>query len=131
MKRGVYMKIDSILAALLVAIDSSYKQFFLLDGSIIVELLKALYGCVESAKLWYDLLSSTHLAEGFIINPLDPCIFNKIVDGIQITVVIYFDDLFISSLNKSAIDSLELLLGEKFIDITVIDGLSHSYLGMT
>jgi hypothetical protein len=131
MKRGVYMKIDPILAALLVAIDSSYKQFLLPDGSIIVELLKALYGCVESAKLWYDLLSSTLLADGFIINPLDPCIFNKMVDGLQITVVIYVDDLFISSLNKSAIDSLELLLRDKFIDITVRDGLSHSYLGMT
>ena len=125
------MKIDPTLASIFIAIDSSYERFLLPDGSIIVELLKALYGCVESAKLWYDLLSSTLLADGFIVNPLDPCIFNKIVDGLQITVVVYVDDIFISSLNKSAIDSLEFLLREKFIDITIRDGLIHSYLGMT
>jgi hypothetical protein len=52
------MHIDPTLAAILVAIDPMYLDFLRDDGSIIVELLKALYGCVESANLWYTLLSS-------------------------------------------------------------------------
>jgi hypothetical protein len=131
MRRGVFMHIDPTLAAILVAIDPIYLDFLRDDGSIIVELLKALYGCVESANLWYTLLSSTLVKDGFIMNPLDHCIFNKLVDGIQITVVIYVDDLFISSKSLSAISSLEALLLAKFTDITINDGLIHSYLGMT
>jgi hypothetical protein len=87
MRRGVFMHIDPTLAAILVAVDPMYLDFLRDDGYIIVKLLKALHGCVESANLWYILLSSTLVKNGFIMNPLDNCIFNKLVDGIQITVI--------------------------------------------
>jgi hypothetical protein len=125
------MKIDPTLTALLVVIDPSYKEFLLPDGSMIVELLKALYGCVESANLWYNLLSSILIDDGFIANPLDACIFNKLANGFQITVAIYVDDLFISCKDLDVIIALEALLKDKFTDITIRDGLVHSYLGMT
>jgi hypothetical protein len=131
MRAGVYMHIDHTLAAILVIIDPSYKDYLRDDGSLIVELLKALYGCVESANLWYKLLSSILIADGYIANPLDPCIYNKFVNSLQITVVIYVDDLFVSSNSLEAITSLEVLLKNKFTDITIRDGLVHSYLGMT
>jgi hypothetical protein len=48
------------------------------DGSAVVKLLKALYGCRESAKLWYQHLRNTLESLGFKVNPYDICVFNKI-----------------------------------------------------
>ena len=42
-----------------------------------LHLLKDLYGCMESALLWYDLYSKTLKAQGFLINPYDRCIANS------------------------------------------------------
>jgi hypothetical protein len=39
---------------MLIEIDASYKQFVEADGSMVVQLDKALYGCVEAAALWYS-----------------------------------------------------------------------------
>ncbi len=45
-------------------------------GTVVVELDKALHGCVESAALWYDDLKKTIQRDGFDENPYDRCIFN-------------------------------------------------------
>ena len=42
-----------------------------------VRLKKALYGCVQSALLWYRTLSNTLKNQGFVMNPYDPCVANK------------------------------------------------------
>jgi hypothetical protein len=34
-----------------------------------VELLKALYGCIKSAVLWYKLFTGTLKGMGFVLNP--------------------------------------------------------------
>ena len=41
-----------------------------------VQLIKALYGCIQSAMLWWKLLTSTLIKEGFTVNPFDQCIAN-------------------------------------------------------
>ena len=53
------------MSAILVKIKPEYKSFLCDDGSMIVRLDKALYGCVESAKLWYDELCGTLLDLGY------------------------------------------------------------------
>ena len=129
--REILMELDSISAALLIEIDPSYQQYLRDNGTMVVMLNKALYGCVESSKLWYNLISSTLTASGFIINPIDPCILNKSINEIQCTIVIYVDDLFITCEDLSMIEDVEKILIDKFKDIAVHDGKIHSYLGMT
>ena len=58
--------------------------------------LQAIYGCIESALLWYNLFKSTLEGMGFTINPYDRCVANKIVNGHQCTVVWYVDDAKVS-----------------------------------
>ena len=53
-EREVLMRLDDKMAMILVKIRPEYEKFPNEDGSMIVQLDKALYGCVESAKLWYD-----------------------------------------------------------------------------
>ena len=72
------MEIDRTLSDCLMNIDPEYYRSFLRgDGTMVVELQKALYGCVESSKLWYDLLTSTLIVDGYAQNPVDNCVFNK------------------------------------------------------
>jgi hypothetical protein len=40
-------------------------------------LQKELYGCIESAKLFYDHVSKMLMDFGFVRNPYDVCVFNK------------------------------------------------------
>jgi hypothetical protein len=61
-----------------------------------MEVLQAIYGCIESALRWYELYSSTLEKEGFKINPYDRCVANKTINGKQCTIVWYVDDNKIS-----------------------------------
>ncbi len=46
-----------------------------------LRLQKVLYGMMLSALLFYQKLVLELKSMGFVINPYDPCIANKIVDG--------------------------------------------------
>jgi hypothetical protein len=47
----VFMRINKYLTNVLTSLDSSYKKFVNANGTCVVKLKKALYSCVESAKL--------------------------------------------------------------------------------
>jgi hypothetical protein len=72
----VHMRLDSMMTELLLKINPSYALFLEPRGTVVVELDKALHGCVESATLWYDDLKKTIQRDGFDENPYDRCIFN-------------------------------------------------------
>ncbi len=69
-----------------------------------LRLQKALYGMMKSALLFYQKLVSELRSMGFIINPYDPCVTNKIVNGKQLTLRWHMDDLMISHVNMTAIN---------------------------
>ena len=63
-----------------------------------MELLKALYGAMRAALLFWKKLSSQLVAWGFEINPYDWCVANKmLVNGKQCTI----DDLKISHVDAA------------------------------
>jgi hypothetical protein len=46
-----------------------------------VKLQNALYGCLRSALLFYLKLLKDLEGNGFKLNPYDPCVANKMVNG--------------------------------------------------
>jgi histone deacetylase 1/2 len=92
---------------------------------------KALYGCIESGKLWNQRLSKFLSDLGFIANPHDICVFNKDDGNNQITVCVYVDDLLITCVDKSKIDGLMDQIKEEFKELKINSGNNHSYLGMS
>jgi hypothetical protein len=59
------------------------------------------------------------------------CCYNKTFnDGIQLTIIIHVDDLLITCISQTHIDSLILLLTNKYIDIKVNTGQQIGYLGL-
>jgi hypothetical protein len=97
-EREVLMRLDDKMAMILVKIRPEYEKFLNEDGSMIVQLDKALYGCMESAKLWYDHLRKTLESLSFTVNPHDICIFNKeqVKDETQCTITLDVDELMIT-----------------------------------
>jgi hypothetical protein len=95
-----------------------------------LKLLKALYGCVQSALLWYELFSTTLQGDGFELNPYDTCVANKIIDGKQCTIAWYVDDNKISHADDNVVtNSIETIEGQ-FGEMTVTRGKYHVFLGM-
>ena len=125
----VSIKIDPDVATLLVEVDSSMLLFVRKDGSIIAELNKALYGCIESAVLWYEELSQILISLGLTWNDTDPCVFN-LSGNKRLTVTVYVDDLMIMSNNVRTIDWLLTELTRKYEQLKITRGTTHNYLGM-
>jgi len=68
---------------------------------------------------------------GFEINPYDPCIVNKMINGIQMTVRWHVDDLMISHTSNEAISQFLRALKDIYRDnLAENTGKVHDYLGM-
>ena len=128
---NVYMMLDPFISAILKRIDAKYEEFVNDDGTIIVKLNKALYGCVQSAKLWHDHLSGALIEMGFARNPLDKCVFNKVIDGKQCTICLHVDDLLVTCELEEILESVFGQLRERYKDVKINRGPKVSYLGMT
>ena len=104
---AVLIRLNKYLTSILVSIDKSYQKYVNEKGTVVVKLKKALYRCVESAKLWYDKISSDLAQLGYKVNPSDICVSNRTeLDSTQTTLVIHVDDMMISSRDEKRIDSI-------------------------
>jgi hypothetical protein len=126
----VLMELDPILAQFVTEVDPTAVQYLDTRGMLVVKLQRALYGCVQSAKLWFDKLKGVLESFGFVANPYDVCTFNKDVDGVQVTVAFHVDDLLVTLESDGALDQVIKHLKESFTAISVNKGDVHHYLGM-
>jgi hypothetical protein len=114
-------------------VNEGYRKYVCYENgkkALYLQLLKALYGCVKSALLWYHLFSSTLQQEGFVLNPYDTCVANKDIDGSQCTVLWYVDDNKISHVDDKVVTRVIKKIESKFGKMTVTRGSKHTFLGM-
>ncbi len=95
-----------------------------------VRLLIAIYGCVQSALLWYQLFYSRLEDMGFKLNQYNPCVVNKEINGKQCTIVWYVDDTKISHVDPDVVTNVIEQIEERFGNMTVTRGREHVSLGM-
>ena len=93
----VFLRIDPFITPLLLKVNPSLQPYVTSGGTIVVELNRSLYGCIESAKLWFEELTNTLKNMGFSPNDCDPCLLTRNQNGVRTTVIIYVDDLMITS----------------------------------
>ncbi len=87
---------------------------------------------MKSALLFYRKLIKELTEMGFEINPYNPCVANKVVNGTQMTLRWHIDDLMISHISQRKI--LEFVRHIKDIygdNLAKNVGMTHDYLGMT
>ena len=66
--KPVYMKIGPLMIAILAQLDAEFQKYQDSKGAVTVIPDKALFGCVESAVLWYKDLRFTLVADGYQVN---------------------------------------------------------------
>jgi len=96
-KDRVFMKLRGQFVDIMCDVNPEYKQFVTTEGPkhqkvLYLWVLWAIYGCIQSALLWYDLYVNTLEKLGFAINPYDRCVANKMINGRQCTIVFYVDN---------------------------------------
>ena len=99
-----------------------------------MQLKKALYGTLQAALLFWEDLTEFLFGEGYKLNPYDPCVCNKVIDGEQSTILWHVDDLKCSHVDPKVNDKLLAILNERYgkeAPLTVTRGKVHEYLGMT
>ena len=121
MKTGVdtHMRLYRTISDLMVRLSPGYESYRDVRGCIVVQLDRALYGCVESAALWYDNLRETMEGMGYKRNPYDICVFNRTSErGVQCTAAVHVDDLLITSVDEDMITSLTVGLKTRYGEIS-------------
>ena len=80
------MRLDGIFAELMVKVAPSiYCKYITHNANgrpiLYVKLKKAVYGMMKSALLFYRKLVADLTIIGYKINPYNPCVANKIING--------------------------------------------------
>ena len=134
----VIMKIKGELVGILMEIDpNAHKNYIYYEKGVPVlhlEPLKASYGMLHSSSLFYRKFVKDLKSYGFELNPYDPCVANKMVDGKQLTIYWHVDDLKASHEDSKVIDGFVQWIKDKYEDeeitkVRVTCGKKHNYLG--
>jgi hypothetical protein len=138
------IKICGVLVDILVQIAPDvYKSYVMTDKKgkkqLLVQCQNALYGTMVASLLYYRKFTKNLMSVRFKINPYNPCVAKKIVDGTQMTICFHVDDCKLSHHSRRANDNMIDWLRQEYERIfedgsgkmTVSRGRVHKYLGMT
>jgi hypothetical protein len=143
-KDMAFIKIRGILVDILVEISPDvYKSYVSKDkkGSkqLLVQCQNALYGTMVASLLYYGKFVKSLTDIDFVINPYDPCVANKMIEGDQMTIRFHVDDCKLSHRKTKVMDSMLDQLRQEYESIfedgsgamMASRGNIHKYLGMT
>jgi hypothetical protein len=125
----VYVQFRGKLREMILSVKPELAAYVGDDGILYGKLLKALYGCVQASRLWYEKLKEVLIKLGYEQSETDPCIFRQVVGDRVFLLIVYVDDILILA-TADEIKRLEEAFTEEFRWITLEIGKSHSYLGM-
>jgi hypothetical protein len=91
------MKITGVLVGTLVKLNPElYGPSVVFEKNrkvLYVQVMRAIYGMLEAALLWYKKFQGELEQEGLKFNPYDPCVANRVKNGSQHTLLFHVDDL--------------------------------------
>ena len=139
----VIIRMHGVLIDILLEIAPEvYKPFIHINKKGVKQLLlqchNVIYGTMLASLLYYKKFVKSLLSIGFEINPYDPCIANKMINGKQMTICFHVDDCKLSHHDYKAVNDFIEWLHQEYESIfedgsskmTVSQGKIHTYLGM-
>ena len=132
----IIMVLKVKLALLMCHVDPKlYRKYIIFDKRgkpvIYVKTLKALYGPLQRALLFYRKLVKDLYKYGLKMNPYDPCVFNGTNNVKQLTVTLHVQRIKVSHMDPFKITLfawyLYMIYGN---NIVVHRGKVHDYLGI-
>ena len=135
----VHVRFTGDMVKMLLQIDEQmYSEYVVMEKGeqvMYMELLKALYGTLRAARLFWQKLSKQLIDGcGFVPNKYDDCVVNKMINGSQMTVVWHVDDLKVSHADAKEVTKFIHQMEETFgkeTPLSVSCGKTHEYLGMS
>jgi hypothetical protein len=125
----VYVRLNRNTAKYVIELFPEWSRYLMKDGVLYTKMLKAMYGCVQASRLWFELLTGVLQDAGYKSAAKDKCIMCKTDNGGTHVNVIYVDDLLILASREEINVLWEILVNEfRWITMEVQD--SVSYLGM-
>jgi hypothetical protein len=124
---------------MLVEVDQEKYAPFIVNESttkvLYVVMLKALYGMLQSSLLYYKKICRDIEQIGFEVNPYDPCVANRMVEGKHHTITWHVDDVKSSHVNKKVNDEFLSWLKAMYAsdgigEVKATRGAKHDYLAM-
>jgi hypothetical protein len=138
------IKLRGVLVDVLVALAPDVYKPYATKGKkgvsqLIVQCQNALYGTMIASLLYYRKFTKRLTNDRYIINPYDPCVANKMIDGKQMTIVYHVDNCKMSHISSKVMDDTIEWLRTEYESIfedgsgamTVHRGKVLKYLGMT
>ena len=131
--KRVLLKLRGMFVDIMCKINPEYEKYVRYEGKtkvLYLLVLRAIYGCIESALQWYTLYKTTLENKGFILNPYDLCVANKQISGKQCTIVWYVDNNKVSHVDAQVVTNILDMIKQHFGDITIYQGNKHIFLGI-
>jgi hypothetical protein len=135
----VMMKITGVLVDMLVELNPElYGPYVVYERNrrnkvLYVQVMRAIYGVLEAAILWYKKFRGELEQKGFKFNPYDPWVANRTEKGSQHTLLFHVDDLKSSHKDPKVNDQFDKWLQENYGEhgeVAIHRGKIHDYLGM-
>ena len=132
----IIMKIKGEMIDMLVEIDPSYADYITYEKGqrvLYVHILRAIYGMLMSGLLFYKKFRASIERIGYVVNPYDPCVANKTINGKQHTLSWHVDDVKSSHVDPKVNDEFHKWLQKEYgqvKEVTATRGKVHTYLGM-
>ena len=106
---------EGYLVDVLMEIDPEYYKEYVWEDSkgqkhLITQCQNAIYGTMIASLLFYKKFVKVLQREGFELNPYDPCVANREVNGNQQTIVWHVDDCKVSHVNDTVNEELVKML---------------------
>ena len=127
--------LEGIMVDMICEINPSYHDVIIWSKDckrkfLYSRLIKAVYGTLLRAIIFYNKLSKHLIDHGFVQNEYDMCTFNKMVNGEQIIVQIYKVSHKEQPVLNDFLSNLRSEFGQED-KLTENTGLVHEYLGIT
>ena len=119
MDKLVHVRFEGEMVDKLLEIDKDLYESYVTEEKgtkvMYVELLKALYGTLRAARLFWEKLRAKLVNDwGFTPNRYDSCVVNKKVNRKQLTVAWHVDDLKVSHEEDNILDEFIGMMEEEF-----------------
>ena len=136
--KRIVMKIRGLIVDLLLEVSrQTYEPYVTHDNKgrkiLYVVMDMALYGMIQSSLLYYNKFVKDIKKIGFVLNPYDPCVANRMVNGKQHTLTWHVDDIKSSHVDPKVNDQFHAWLQKQYGDVVKVKstrGKIHPYLGM-
>ena len=115
-------------------VNPDYKPYVQYENGnkvLYVKVPREIYGCIESALLWFNLYVKILKDLGFSINKYDRRVANKMIDWKQRTIVWYVNYNNLLNVDPNVVTDILEEIKKHFGDLVIIIGDTHDFFCMT